>query len=115
MPRRQFSAKAKMARLLKYDGKCAGCGCKLGGAHGRIEWDHIDPIAMGGRDEIDNLQPLCVACHKAKTATDKKHIAKGKRMEQRAAGIGRTRKGRGFATNRDGAWKRKINGEVVRR
>ena len=116
MTRKRFSAKALMARLLEYDGKCAEpeCRCKLGGSHGRIEWDHIIPLAMRGRDEIENLQPLCVACHKRKTKDDKGDIGKAKRMDQRAAGISRQSRNP-FSTNRDGQFKKTIDGRVVRR
>jgi len=31
-----------------------------------FEVDHINPLVLGGRDEIKNLQPLCCACHKLK-------------------------------------------------
>lgn len=86
MTRRRFSAKALMARLLEFDGKCAACGCKVGGAAG-LEWDHVIPLAMGGDDEIANLEPLCRLCHLAKTRDDARHIAKAKRMQQREAGI----------------------------
>jgi len=30
--------------------------------------DHIKPIANGGKNSVDNLQPLCKKCHKKKTA-----------------------------------------------
>ena len=32
------------------------------------EVDHIIELAIGGTNTIDNVQPLCSACHKAKTA-----------------------------------------------
>ena len=116
MTRKTFSATALAARLLEFDGRCAepDCRCKLGGVHGRIEWDHIIPLAMGGEDKIDNLQPLCVADHKRKTATDKKHIGKAKRMDQRAAGISRQSR-TPFSTNRNGQFKAKIGGGVEKR
>lgn len=46
-----------------YDGKCAMCNevCS------KYEIDHISPLACGGTNELDNLQPLCIDCHKQKT------------------------------------------------
>lgn len=46
---------------------------------------------MGGDEapESDNLQPAHKACHRAKTRADARHIAKAKRMRQRAQGIKR--------------------------
>lgn len=35
-----------------------------------LEVDHIVNVAKGGTDDEDNLQALCVACHKAKTAVE---------------------------------------------
>jgi 5-methylcytosine-specific restriction endonuclease McrA len=32
------------------------------------EVDHIIELAAGGSNTIDNVQPLCKDCHKAKTA-----------------------------------------------
>ncbi|MFF3654962.1 HNH endonuclease [Streptomyces olivochromogenes] len=31
-----------------------------------IDVDHIQPLALGGRDTDSNVQPLCRSCHKAK-------------------------------------------------
>jgi 5-methylcytosine-specific restriction protein A len=33
--------------------------------------DHIKPKAHGGTDDDDNLESLCAACHRAKTATER--------------------------------------------
>lgn len=32
--------------------------------------DHIKSKAKGGTDALDNLRPICDACHRAKTAED---------------------------------------------
>ena len=52
-------------RVLDRDGwRCRKCG-----RAGRLEVDHITPLADGGQlYDMGNLQPLCRACHFAKTA-----------------------------------------------
>ena len=43
--------------------------------HGRFvtgnDVDHIVPKALGGSDDMDNLQTLCRACHKQKTVAER--------------------------------------------
>lgn len=111
--RKKFSARAYAERLLEYNGKCADCGCKVGGANG-TEWDHIIALALGGLDAMENLQPLCKACHKAKTAGDIKAIRKSERQRQRTAGISRQSRNP-IPGSKDSGWKRKIDGRAVRR
>jgi len=45
--------------------------CRNCGGRGRVvaatDIDHIIPKSQGGTDDVDNLQPLCHACHTAKT------------------------------------------------
>ena len=42
-------------------GRCAFCGVKAGAV------DHRLPVAWGGDDEVDNLQPICEEHHRQKT------------------------------------------------
>ena len=42
----------------KSDGKCVFCG-----SDEKVQRDHIIPIFRGGKDSIDNIQPLCWACN----------------------------------------------------
>ena len=113
MTRRRFPETKLMQVLLDHDGKCAECGAKISMSN-PAEWDHVIPLKLGGEDTLDNLQPLCRPCHKAKSATDVGHIAKAGRMQRRAAGIGRTVK-HPLPGSKDSGWKRKISGEWVRR
>jgi hypothetical protein len=64
--RKKFTTEDKEQVLDKSDNKCAGCGCIAK----KYEFDHIRPLANGGTDEIDNLQALCKACHRDKTANE---------------------------------------------
>lgn len=56
------------------DGHCACCKRKLRPGDGWAA-DHISALENGGKDEIENLQPLCSGCHVLKTADD--HAAAG--------------------------------------
>jgi len=113
MTRKRFSASSYLARLLEFGGRCASCKCKTGGSNG-LDWDHIIPLEMGGDDALANLQPLCKACHKAKTKTDVGHIAKGKRQTQRILGIKRQPR-QIVPGSKASIWKKKLNGEVIKR
>lgn len=58
------------ARILRRDeGRCQVCK-RNGYITEAREVDHIIPRCKGGGDDDDNLQAICVECHKAKSATD---------------------------------------------
>ena len=59
----------RRARLLKAEPMCRLC-LAAGRPVPAKEVDHIVSKALGGADDDANLQPLCVACHKAKTARE---------------------------------------------
>jgi len=46
--------------------KCKYCHAELGG---KYHVDHRVPIALGGSDEISNIQILCARCNSSKKAT----------------------------------------------
>ena len=89
--------------------ECYLCGLPIYPAREGWEAEHPSPHANGGTE----ILPVHAACHKPKTAEDISKIAKGKRVSNRHFGI--APKGRSFATNRNGRWKKKLNGEVVER
>lgn len=49
--------------------------CKTNLEDREFDIDHIQPIANGGTNKIDNLQPLCKSCHKEKCKTEKYEAA----------------------------------------
>lgn len=56
--------------------KCVSCG-----THDRIGFDHIIPLARGGRHSVGNLQPMCTSCNSSKndkTMMEWKLILKGR-------------------------------------
>ena len=63
--RRKAIPKATRRWLLdQAESKCVACGRECCSPH----IDHKLPVALGGTDEIDNLQVLCAACNLHKGA-----------------------------------------------
>ena len=78
------------------------------------EYDHIKALVNGGEHRESNIQILCEICHLHKTGSDV--AIKSKTYEKRLKHVGIKKKKRsGFSTNRDGKFKRKMDGTVVRR
>jgi 5-methylcytosine-specific restriction enzyme A len=55
--------------VLRESPYCVDCA-RLGESREAVEVDHIVPVAMGGTDEWENLQPLCAAHHRLKSGRD---------------------------------------------
>ncbi|MBT3297920.1 HNH endonuclease [archaeon] len=68
--------------LMKQNNKCAGKDCaKLHNGkklmvNNRNDFDHIKPLALGGKNVLNNLQALCPGCHRFKTREDRYNISK---------------------------------------
>ena len=98
-----------------------------------IQWDHDPALELRPYDEAagDTIPPandpayiqiLTIEEHKEKTARDAKLIAKVHRLEGRTGQAARREKrgggsirSRGFQTNRDGAFKQRMDGSIERR
>ena len=63
----------RKAFIEKHENKCAKCDLFIDIKN--IEIDHIIPIAAGGTNEIHNLQPLCLDCHKNKSIEEQKECS----------------------------------------
>ena len=44
---------------------CMGCGTWHAASF--IVIDHVHPVGKGGTDQDDNVQPMCLVCHRIKT------------------------------------------------
>ena len=92
-------------------GCCLLCTLEIRGKL-RPAYDHCIALINGGENRERNLQLLCVPCHSQKTAGD---IAeKSITARKRAKHLGIKKPSR-FPGSKDSGWKRKMNGEVVRR
>jgi 5-methylcytosine-specific restriction enzyme A len=111
--RRSLSTRDRLALFLAAKGQCQACRWHLrpGTAW---EVDHIIPLGLGGRDEVSNLQVLCVPCHSGKTRRrDVPAIAKSARARARHLGAVRSR--RPMPCGKTSRWKKTIDGRVVER
>lgn len=104
--------RVKVRIVERYNKRCAECGQPLGGRNG-CEIDHIVALANGGAHRESNLRPLCIDCHKPKTAADRKVKAKGDRIIKRHF-LGKKAKNP-LPFGRRSKWKKKITGEIVPR
>lgn len=59
-----FTAEQWKAVLDFYEHTCLCCG-----EQGKVTVDHVVPLARGGSNGIENLQPLCQSCNSRKNAT----------------------------------------------
>ncbi|MBS1982797.1 MAG: HNH endonuclease, partial [Bdellovibrionales bacterium] len=57
--RTRYISKAVKHRVWRAaGGKCTGCGSKH-----RLQFDHIQPFALGGDSTVENIQLLCSSCN----------------------------------------------------
>jgi 5-methylcytosine-specific restriction enzyme A len=93
-------------------GRCSECTRKiLPGME--YEFDHIVALINGGRNTEKNLALLCKLCHLRKSGNDV--ALKATVYRKRTKHLGIKRKRSSFSTNRDGKFKRKFDGTIVRR
>jgi 5-methylcytosine-specific restriction endonuclease McrA len=117
MQARRYLRPSEKQELWEQQGcQCANPACCAPLTLGEVQWDHVRPLWAGGTNE-ENWQGLCADCHREKTRREATERAKADRQRRKhEEGRGRKRKGkpiqsRGF----DGRWRKKLNGEVVRR
>lgn len=63
--------------------QCQHCGHRDLDGHS-LEVDHILNVKAGGTDHPDNLQVLCIPCHRAKTGEESGRARRGRPRNHRA-------------------------------
>lgn len=63
---RSISKRLRFEVFKRDEFACQYCGATPPGSV--LEVDHIDPVALGGLDEMDNLITACFACNRGKSA-----------------------------------------------
>lgn len=124
MSRREFSKPTKREALRRSGMRCEAVGSWYGLPDGKrcgrdlaygVEFDHIDLDANSKDNSPENCAAVCPACHRFKTTKhDIPLAAKTVRQRDKANGI-RNRTSSPIPGSRASKWKRKMNGEVVRR
>lgn len=117
-PKRDKFPRSPLQRTLFFTERGGVCECDVCRGALKIQgksWeiDHIVPRIMGGGDEWSNLRVIATACHRAKTAKDV--AARAKSDSVRARHLGAHRPKRALPGSRRSEWKRKIDGQWVRR
>lgn len=70
-PRRSLNMKSKREILVRQKNKCRFCGSKITlEPYCNADADHIIPINYGGETNPENMQLLCVGCHRHKTSLE---------------------------------------------
>lgn len=122
MSRAEFSKPTKRDALKRSGGKCEATGSMYGLPSGQrcnadlgygVDFDHIILDANSKDNSLENCAAICRKCHRWKTDhIDIPTAAKTLRQQDRHLGI---RKRSTFPGSRDSNWKKRVNGEVVKR
>jgi 5-methylcytosine-specific restriction enzyme A len=113
-PRRRLSDLQRAKLFAAHAGICHLCGQRIDGVREAWDVDHVIARELygPGADDDANLAPAHRACHKKKTAKDVAAIRKSDRIRAKHNGA----RGNGaFATNRNGPYRKRMNGTVERR
>jgi 5-methylcytosine-specific restriction endonuclease McrA len=107
------SVKVQLRIYERQNGVCA-CGCQVVMDFDRdeIDCDHIVALKDHGENRETNLQLLRRKCHRTKTAAENTARADANRHKAKAL---TSRKKSSFKTNRDGPFKKRMDGTLINR
>jgi 5-methylcytosine-specific restriction endonuclease McrA len=115
-PRQRLTDQQRARLFLDASGQCAVCTRSI--RPGEV-WhdDHETALMNGGGNEIENRRVICRNCHVPKTTADHAVATKARDVATKHVVPHAMRKKRGpvMPGNKASAWKKKINGEAVRR
>ena len=118
MARSEFPAKIKTEALRRCAKKTGFPACEMCGVmlkHGRYEFDHRIPCALGGEATLENCVVACTQCHSSKThGKDRPAINKAVRLERKHMGT-KTTSYRPLPGTIASGIKRGFDGRVTRR
>lgn len=99
--------------FLREDGRCHKCTRPIRPGEA---WtcEHLEALINGGQNRETNLGVTCSNCLPIKNAEDAAIKSKTYRVRARHLGVKR-KSGRSFQTNKDGPWRKKLNGQTVPR
>ena len=115
--RKPLSRNQAVELILSQDSKCRTCGERL--QPGNIHYDHIVARELGGSDDLENMQAICIKpCHHVKTfgrgattyGSDIHAIAKTRRLANPKPKKPSRIRSRGFPKN----IRKRMNGQVER-
>lgn len=112
-PRKPLTRNQRMKQHDEKGGTCCVCLLPIPAGEPFID-EHVIPLGLGGTNDQSNRGIAHILCARAKTKRDLNLIAKAKRVRMKHLGVKKKTKS-SFQTNRDGPYKKKMNGEVVRR
>jgi 5-methylcytosine-specific restriction enzyme A len=109
-PRRSMSSTRRLRIWEAHKGICCLCSQPIDGVREAWIVEHIIPLGLGGADDDTNTAPAHERCRREKDRQDVPSIAKAKRIQAKFIGAKPKRAWPG--TDK---WKKKLNGETVRR
>ncbi len=73
-PRKSLGTILKREVMARQKNRCRFCKSKITlKPYCNADADHIVPINYGGKTNVDNIQLLCVGCHRHKTSLENQH------------------------------------------